>query len=157
MSQDTQQALPPRTLNVSVCSETCIVPNSAANALPIRPATTIDVITGLNSLEKARANTPPTDLFKPNLVNSLTNWMVKAIPTKAEVKTQTETDFGPTPCSFWRVFLQWIFPLRVLIINCPARVRIDNPLHRYEGGDHLLSKVPATVLGSLSVFISSLT
>lgn len=62
-----------------------MVPSSAANALPIRPAIIIDVITGLNSLAKARAKTPPVDLFNPNLVNSLTNWIPKASPTKETV------------------------------------------------------------------------
>ncbi|MCI61341.1 hypothetical protein A2U01_0082598, partial [Trifolium medium] len=44
----------------------------------MRPATTIAVTTGLSSLEKAKAKTPPTDLFNPNLVNSLTNCIVNA-------------------------------------------------------------------------------
>jgi hypothetical protein len=81
---------------VSICSETCIVPNSTAKALPMRPATTIAVTTGLSSLEKAKAKTPPTELFNPNLVNSLTNCIVNAMPTKAEVKRHTATNFGPT-------------------------------------------------------------
>ena len=52
---------------------TDIVPNSAAKALPTRPANIIQVTTGVSSRANANASTPPTDLVSPSLANSLTN------------------------------------------------------------------------------------
>lgn len=123
---------------MSVCSDTCIVPNSAAKELPILPAITMDVTTGLNSRENARASTPPIERWRPSFINSLTNWIVKAMPTKVEVKRQTPTDFGPTLSSCWSVFLQWILPFRILVKTCPAMMKTDSPRQRYSGGDHLV-------------------
>ncbi|GER56666.1 leucine--tRNA ligase [Striga asiatica] len=138
----------PKTLRVSVCSETCIVPSSAANALPILPATTIDVTTGLSSREKARAKTPPTDRLRPSRVNSRTNWIVKAMPTNAEVKRQTPTDLGPTHASCWRVFFQWILPLRDRVMTWPARMRMERARQRYLGGAQFERSVFGLSFGS---------
>jgi hypothetical protein len=52
---------------------TCMVPSSAANALPTLPAMMMAVTTGESSLARARDNTPPTDLVSPSLANSRTN------------------------------------------------------------------------------------
>lgn len=52
---------------------TCIVPSSAAKALPTLPAMIMAVTTGDNSLANANASTPPTDLVNPSLANSRTN------------------------------------------------------------------------------------
>jgi hypothetical protein len=48
-----------------------MVPSSAAKAEPTRPATMIEVTTGLSSRARARARTPPTDRVRPSLANSL--------------------------------------------------------------------------------------
>jgi hypothetical protein len=56
---------------------TCMVPSSAANALPTLPAMMMAVTTGESSLARARDNTPPTDLVSPSLANSRTNCKAK--------------------------------------------------------------------------------
>lgn len=48
-----------------------MVPSSAAKALPTRPATMMEVTTGVNSRASASASTPPTVLVRPSFVNSL--------------------------------------------------------------------------------------
>lgn len=55
----------------SVCSDTCMVPSSAANALPTRPATMMEVTTGISSRAMASPSTPPTMRVRPSRVNSL--------------------------------------------------------------------------------------
>ena len=109
----------------------------------------MDVMTGLSSLEKARAKTPPMDLLRPSLVNSLTNWMVKAMPTNVEVRRQTPRDLGPVLSSCWRVFLQWILPLSIRRRTCPAMMGTDKPLHMDLEGDHSLNGSSASGVGAL--------
>ena len=50
-----------------------MVPSSAAKALPTLPAKMMAVTTGVNSLDRARARTPPTLRVRPSLANSRTN------------------------------------------------------------------------------------
>ena len=48
-----------------------MVPSSAAKALPTRPATMMEVTTGVSSRASASASTPPTDRVSPSFANSL--------------------------------------------------------------------------------------
>ena len=59
------------TRKASICSVTFIVPNSAAMAAPIRPATTTPTKTGTNSRAIAIATIPPTEAEAPKRTNSL--------------------------------------------------------------------------------------
>eukprot|EP00958_Prasinococcus_capsulatus_P008211 scaffold781_cov394-Prasinococcus_capsulatus_cf.AAC.34 len=77
-------------------ANTCIVPSSAANALPTRPAKMTAQMTGDNSRAKARASTPPTDRVRPKRANSRTNCIVKTMPTKQDVSNTTPIVRGPT-------------------------------------------------------------
>ena len=57
------------------------------------------VTTGVSSRPNASASTPPTDFVSPNLANSRMNWIVKTMPTNADVSRHTPNDFGPTTFS----------------------------------------------------------
>ena len=59
-----------------IAGPTCMVPSSAANALPTRPARMMDVTTGVSSRASASASTPPTLRVRPSLANSRTNCCV---------------------------------------------------------------------------------
>lgn len=54
---------------------TCMVPSSAANELPTRPARMIAAPTGDSSRHRDSASTPPMERVRPRRANSRTNWM----------------------------------------------------------------------------------
>uniref|UniRef100_A0A8R7TLJ4 Uncharacterized protein n=1 Tax=Triticum urartu TaxID=4572 RepID=A0A8R7TLJ4_TRIUA len=127
----------PRTRRVSVCSDTCMVPSSAAKAEPTRPAATTAVTTGVSSRASARARTPPTERWRPRRVNSRTNWMVKAMPTKAAVRSETPALPGPTRRSCARRLRRWTRPVRTRWKTCPARSSAESPRQIARGGVQL--------------------
>lgn len=110
------------------------MPSSAANAEPTLPAMIMQVMTGVSSLDRARARTPPTDLVNPSLANSLINWMVNTIPTNADVKRHTPNDLGPTRLSCSNVFFQWILPCNMRTMASPPKTSAAILLHMYLGG-----------------------
>ena len=48
--------------------------------------------------------------MSPSLANSRTNWMVKTMPTNAEVSSATPRELGPTSFSCSAVFFQCTLP-----------------------------------------------
>ena len=55
--------------SASICSVTRIVPNSAAMALPTRPANIVAASTGPNSRTSVRLMTPPSRVSSPTWRN----------------------------------------------------------------------------------------
>mmetsp|Transcript_50 Transcript_50/g.145 ORF Transcript_50/g.145 Transcript_50/m.145 type:complete len:221 (+) Transcript_50:451-1113(+) len=147
-----------RTRSASHCSDTTIVPSSAAMALPTRPAMMIAEMTGVSSRLKLSASTAPICFWSPILVNSFTNWMVNTIPTKAAVSIVTPMVCGPTRaiCSF--TFFSCTLPFTTLQAVCPPMKKVAMARTRNRGGlhadNHALTEAsgPAAAVGSALPF-----
>ena len=100
----------------STSSETCIVPNSAVKAAPMRAASMIPVINGPSSRVKAIATSPGTRRSVPKRCNWYPVSKAMVRPRKNETRPTSGTE--PTPARW-----QWRKKLEARNGTRPSRIR----------------------------------
>ena len=135
----------PIVVSASTSWLTFIVPISAANAAPERPASRIAVISGPSSRSIARPIRSATKISAPNLRIGIADWNARITPSRNEISATIGSASAPTRSQIRHTSFQRI------VDGCAQRV--DQRRRRLADEDDLLAQVVAHAGGDDADFL----